>query len=123
IEYGIEEDGSSTGLLYVDSLQWEAPTKKFFGKNPAVLTIGKKTATVVKKLLRGRLLKNRTLTLSSPEVKVSFLIGGDSHYLVKGSSIEITLNEWLIIQFINELQANKSEIEVKTEEPFILRIV
>ncbi|WP_438498073.1 suppressor of fused domain protein [Paenibacillus sp. IHBB 3054] len=69
VRIGSETEGSNTGILYVDQLSWNSSPAGGISKT---LTIGAKQAEVVGKLLRGRILKKRNLTLSGPETRIVF---------------------------------------------------
>ncbi len=98
VSRGIEEDGSSTGYLFIDQLIWQPGVKKLLGKKPAVLTIGAKQAGTISKLLRGRLLKNKTLSLINREKRV-FLQAGDSSVIEEGEEgVTITLDSATITE-------------------------
>ncbi|MBW4080895.1 suppressor of fused domain protein [Paenibacillus sp. S150] len=89
VRLGSESDGSNTGALYVDQLAWESPD----GDSVHTLQLGAKQAEIVGKLLRGRLLKGRSLTLAGPEVTVSFE-AGDRHGLeIRGELMILKLDE------------------------------
>ncbi len=89
VRLGSESEGSNTGALYVDQLAWENPADD----SVHTLQLGAKQAEIVGKLLRGRLLKGRTLTLAGPEISVSFETGDTPGFEIRGELIILKLDE------------------------------
>ncbi|WP_410771461.1 suppressor of fused domain protein [Fontibacillus sp. BL9] len=80
VQAGMERDGSNTGFLFVDQLAFEPAKKGFLSKTPATLKIGAKQAEIVGKLLRGRILKGKNLSLVGRDVRVVFTPGDEAGY-------------------------------------------
>lgn len=91
VQAGMERDGSNTGFLFVDQLGFEPGKKGLFSKTPATLKIGAKQAEIVGKLLRGRILKGKKISLVGPDVRVVFTPGEASGYET-GADNEITFS-------------------------------
>ncbi|MGN7763790.1 suppressor of fused domain protein [Paenibacillus sp. 22594] len=89
VRMGSEREGSNTGALYVDQLAWE----NLKDDSIQTLQLGAKQAEIVGKLLRGRLLKGRTLTLAGPEVTVSFETGRARSIEIHKENVVLKLDE------------------------------
>lgn len=120
---GSERDGSSTGFLFVDQLNWEPRKKRLLGSKPAVLQVGAKQADIIGKLLRGRLLKGKSLSLSSRGVQVSLKFGEKSGYVESDNSIAITLNEPTIIALAPHFQPQAGTFVLPTFKDIAFQIV
>lgn len=70
LKKGIETDGSSTGMFYIDSAKMDIVDLE--GKNAASFTIGAGQVTKFTSILKARLTKGRDLTLSTPEMGILF---------------------------------------------------
>jgi len=114
VEKGMEEDGSSTGFLFVDQLAWEQGKKGLFSKQLNKLTLGAKQAGIIGKLLRGRILKGKSLTLVSQEIRVVFEPGERCEYNVEEADVTITLNDKAVIELNQSLTPQEQEFEVSS---------
>lgn len=123
VQTGMEHDGSNTGILFVDQLSWENGKKGWLRKSPSILTIGAKQADIIGKLLRGRLLKNRKLTLSGPESRIVFEAGEQSGYSAGDDEVRIVLDEHTVTEMSNKLRPKQSEFNVSAKDRFTVRIV
>ncbi|KAF9111727.1 hypothetical protein BGX30_007496, partial [Mortierella sp. GBA39] len=95
IRQGAEAEGSSTGFLFVDQLAWEPGKSGWFSKQPSVVKMGAKQAGIIAKLLLGRILKGRSLTLVGPDTRVVF-------------DVQLFLDEvWSLISGIYEKESKR----------------
>jgi len=111
---GMEKGGSSTGFLFVDQLAWEQGKKGLFSKQPNKLTLGAKQAGIIGKLLRGRILKGKSLTLVSQEIRVVFEPGEKCGYNVEETDVTISLNDKTVKELNQSLMPQEQEFEVSS---------
>ncbi|PJO43046.1 suppressor of fused domain protein [Lysinibacillus xylanilyticus] len=114
VEKGMVEEGSNTGYLFVDQLAWEQGKKGLFSKHPNKLTLGAKQAGIIGKLLRGRILKGKRLTLVGREIRVVFEPGEKCGYSVEEADITITLNDKAVMEFNQSLMPQEQEFELSS---------
>lgn len=114
VEKGMEEDGSSTGFLFVDQLAWEQGKKGLFSKQANKLTLGAKQSGIIGKLLRGRILKEKSLTLVSQEFRVVFEPGEKCGYNVEETDVTISLNDKAVMELHQSLMPQEKEFEVSS---------
>lgn len=93
VERGMMEDGSSTGFLFVDQLAWQVGKKGWFNKQSHVIQLGAKQADVIGKLLRGRIVKERNLSLVGQDLTIVFKPDHQVGYQENEQEITITLNK------------------------------
>ncbi|PIJ96287.1 suppressor of fused domain protein [Lysinibacillus sphaericus] len=103
VEQGMMEDGSSTGFLFVDQLAWQAGKKGWFNKQSNVVQLGAKQADVIGKLLRGRILKDRNLSLVGQELTIVFKLDNLVDYQQNEQEITITLNKEAVEELSQQL--------------------
>ncbi|GIO40021.1 hypothetical protein J41TS12_48820 [Paenibacillus antibioticophila] len=123
IEQGIERDGSNTGFLFVDQLAFEPGKKKLFGKTPAKLTLGAKQAETVGKLLRGRLLKSKDLTLASRDCQIILESAEATSYETGEGAVRLHLSPAVSMELSQKLQAKEGAIELSSYDGLIIQIV
>ncbi|EIT86238.1 BtrU protein [Fictibacillus macauensis ZFHKF-1] len=73
ITEGAEREGSSTGFLYVDQLDFTL-SKKLFRSASYTLTIGAQQTKMLGLILKGRLLKGESLTLAAKGFVIVFTL-------------------------------------------------
>lgn len=93
IQSGMEHEGSNTGILFVDQLGWSTAKKGLFRKPVSTLTLGAKQAEIIGKLLQGRLLKEKELTLSGPDISIQLKPMEQTTFVSEGDSIKLFLDE------------------------------
>lgn len=103
VEQGMEQEGSNTGFLYVDQLAWEPGKKGWFSKRPDTLKLGAKQAEIVGKILRGRILKDKSLVLAGPEIRIVFEPGEQPGCSTEDNEISIALNEAAVSELSQSL--------------------
>ncbi|MEC1176988.1 suppressor of fused domain protein [Metasolibacillus meyeri] len=109
IANGIEQDGSSTGYLYNDQLAWYASETK-----PAIITIGAKQATIIKKILNGRLLKNKSLILVGQQAQITLNIGDTPAIQENEEGIDITLHHAALEELSTLLEPKEKIVNLST---------
>lgn len=122
VRQGIERDGSKTGILYVDQLDWEPGKSRLLSKTPAVLTMGAQQAGTVAKLLRGRLLKGRELTLTSPNLQVVLEPAQESGCEAGEAFVRIGLSEAAVQELESKLQPKESEFKLNAAKELMFRV-
>ncbi|MGZ9586687.1 suppressor of fused domain protein [Paenibacillus marinisediminis] len=123
VQRGIECDGSNTGFLYVDQLSWEPGKNRLFSKTPAVLTLGAKQAGTVCKLLRGRLLKGKNLTLATQDLRVVLEPGEETSYEAGENEVRLKLDAAATTELMQKMQPKEEEIKLSTYKGMIIQIV
>jgi len=123
VERGIELDGSNTGFLFVDQLSWEPGKKGWFKKQPDRVILGAKQAGIIGKLLRGRILKQRSLTLVSQEIQVVFEPGGTVGYRMEEQEVSIHLNGAAVTELSQRLAPQESEFMLDSLPGLTFQIV
>lgn len=123
VNAGRERDGSNTGFLFVDQLAWEPEKKSLFKKTPAKLTLGAKQADIVGKLLRGRLLKGRNLTLVSSGLRVVFEPGEQAGWKTEAEEVQITLHDAAAAELSEKLLPKAGAFEVASLPGAVIEVV
>lgn len=123
VEQGIERDGSNTGFLFVDQLAFEPGKKKLFGKTPAKLTLGAMQAETVGKLMRGRLLKDKSLTLASGDCQIILEPGAETSYEKREEAILLHLSPAVSVELSRKLHAKEDTIELSAFDGLIIQVV
>ncbi len=123
VQKGMQEEGSNTGFLYVDQLAWEPGKKGWFSKTPSTLKLGAKQAGIIGKLLQGRILKGKDLTLVGPEIRVVFEAGEKPECEAGEDEIRFTLDEVTAGEFSRKLLPKESIIEVSALPGIAIQIV
>ncbi|GKV55062.1 hypothetical protein NCCP2222_10090 [Sporosarcina sp. NCCP-2222] len=122
VQEGMEKEGSNTGFLFVDQLEWSAGKKGWLRQTPSVLTIGAKQAEIIGKLLRGRLLKGKELTLSGAGIRVAFKSGQQNEFEHSEDFIHITLNDETVEDMSQKLLPKQGEFEVSMKDKMNIHI-
>ncbi|GIP27001.1 hypothetical protein J23TS9_21310 [Paenibacillus sp. J23TS9] len=123
IEQGMEEEGSNTGFLYVDQLAWTPGKKGWLNKSPDMLKLGAKQAGIIGKLLRGRILKGKSLSLVGPEVRLVFEPGEKAECAMQENEVRITLDALTTADFSRNLLPRESIFEVSSLQGIAIQIV
>ncbi|KUF35786.1 MULTISPECIES: suppressor of fused domain protein [Lysinibacillus] len=114
VEHGMEEDGSNTGFLFVDQLAWEIGKKGWFNKQSNVIQLGAKQAEVISKLLRGRILKDKNLSLVGQQITIQFKADSQVGYREDGQEITISLNRAAVEELSQKLVPQESQFTVSS---------
>lgn len=123
VSKGMEEEGSSTGYLYVDQLAWTPGKKSLFSKTPSILSLGAKQAGIIGKLLRGRILKGKSLTLVGPEIRAVFEPGTQAECHFQDDEVRMTLNEQTAAEVCRYLLPKESTFELSAIRGTAIQIV
>jgi len=123
VQRGMERDGSSTGFLYVDQLDWEQAKKRLLGKTPAALRLGAKQAEIVSKLLAGRILKGKSLWMTGPNIQVVLEPGEEAGFEEGEDGVRIKLDEACAIELSQKLQPKEGMITLSSFKSMTVQIV
>lgn len=113
VQEGSEREGSSTGFLFVDQLGWETLPGQSLADS-YTLTLGAKQAEVVGKLLRRRILHNRSLTLVSSGLQVILEPGEQPFVTEENEEIHVQLNEAAVNELAELLQPIAGTVRLST---------
>ncbi|MEG0450530.1 MAG: suppressor of fused domain protein [Lysinibacillus sp.] len=122
VQNGLEQDGSNTGYLYVSQLAWDSGKKSWFIKKPYTLTLGAKQAEIIGKLLRGRIMKGKNLTIAGSEIRVIFKSGEQSKCVVGDNEIRFTLDHSTVAEISEKLLPVESKFEISTLKGIVIQI-
>ncbi|MDO7907786.1 suppressor of fused domain protein [Paenibacillus sp. JX-17] len=123
VEEGSEKEGSSTGFLYNDQLSWQSGKKGMFRSAAHTLQLGAKQAKIIGKLLRGRILKGRELTLVGPEIRVVFEPGITSELDIQEEKIRLQLDEETVTLLSEQLQPLESSFSLPAFKGLTIQIL
>jgi hypothetical protein len=112
VDRGMKEEGSNTGFLYVSQLAFEPGKKGWLSKTPAALQIGAKQAGIIGKLLQGRILKDKSLSLVGSEVRVVFEPGNESRWTAEDGDVTLILDDRTAGEFSSRLVPQVSTFEL-----------
>ena len=114
VERGMVEDGSSTGFLFVDQLAWQVGKKGWFNKQSNVVQLGAKQADVISKLLRGRILKDKNLSLVGQDLTIVFKADNQVGYRENEQEITITLNKSAVDELSQKFVPQESQFALSS---------
>ncbi|WP_155592296.1 suppressor of fused domain protein [Lysinibacillus cavernae] len=114
VERGMEEDGSNTGFLFVDQLAWQVEKKGWFNKQSNTVQLGAKQADVISKLLRGRILKGKNLSLVGQQITIIFKADQQVGYRENEQEMTITLNKAAVEELCQKLVPQESQFELSS---------
>lgn len=123
VQSGMETDGSNTGFLYVDQLAWTPGKKGLFSKSPATLRLGAKQAGIIGKLLRGRIMKGKSLTLVGPEIRAVLEPGNQAEYLEQDNEVRMALDEQTAAELSRKLIPQAQMVELDALKGVAIQIV
>lgn len=123
VQLGIDRDGSSTGYLFVDQLDWKTGKTGLFKKKPFILTIGAKQAGTIGKLLRGRLLKERVLMLVSKGISITFELAETTEVEVGEGTVYLKLDEAVVNELVHKLRPKAGEIRLTSNKDLLIQVV
>ncbi|OZB98286.1 suppressor of fused domain protein [Paenibacillus sp. XY044] len=123
IRQGAEAEGSSTGFLFVDQLAWEPGKSGWFSKSSSVVKMGAKQAGIIAKLLLGRILKGRSLTLVGPGTRVVFEPGQKPDLKAEGDEVRIALNDQAASELSRSLAPKESVVPLPAVKGAAIQIV
>lgn len=123
VHRGMEQDGSSTGFLFVSQLGWEQGKNGWLNKTPSILQLGAKQAEVIAKLLRGRILKGNRLLLVGPDLRVTLEPGEKPGWSSGEGEVRIVLDERAAAELSERLIPKESKFEVPSLQGVAFQIV
>ncbi|MGG3504636.1 suppressor of fused domain protein [Paenibacillus lautus] len=112
VDRGTKQEGSNTGFLYVSQLAFEPGKKGWLSKIPATLKIGAKQAEIIGKLLQGRILKDKKLSLVGSDVRVVFEPGEESRWTAEDGDVTLVLDDRTAGEFSSRLLPQVSTFEL-----------
>ena len=112
VDRGRKQEGSNTGFLYVSQLAFEPGKKGWLSKTPATLQIGAKQAEIIGKLLQGRILKDKKLSLVGSDVRVVFEPGEESRWTAEDGDVTLVVDDRTAGEFSSRLLPQVSTFEL-----------
>ncbi|MBI6874813.1 suppressor of fused domain protein [Clostridium aciditolerans] len=113
IEKGAERDGSSTGTLFNDKLSWKENKGLFTGKSYEI-TIGAHQAETIGKVLKGRILKDRPLTLIGKESNIIITYSKEPAVKVDENDLELMISKETALEIASELIPKEKSFTLNT---------
>ncbi|WP_195575122.1 suppressor of fused domain protein [Paenibacillus sp. 1001270B_150601_E10] len=123
VQTGIERDGSNTGFLFVDQLFWEPGKNRLLNKAPATITLGAKQAGTIGKLLRGRILKGKDLTLVSQDLRIILTPGEETRYEMEENEVRLMLDAAAVTELSQLLAPKEGVIKLSTFKDLIVQVL
>ncbi|WP_172250129.1 suppressor of fused domain protein [Saccharibacillus deserti] len=121
-ELGVRTEGSSTGHLYFESLLWEEHRNLLKG-NSYVLQLGAKQAESLARIVTGRLMHDRPLTLIGPDTEVMLLPDLQNRVAEMEEGLHLYLNADAAAELSRRLVPIESEFRLETMKQLTIRIV
>ncbi|NGZ74024.1 suppressor of fused domain protein [Saccharibacillus alkalitolerans] len=121
-ELGVRAEGSNTGSLYFESLVWEERRSLLKG-NSYVLELGAKQAESLARILMGRLMHNRDLTLIGPDAQVMMIPDLQNRVVETESDLHLYLNADAAAELSRRLLPKEGEFRLETMKTLTIRIV
>lgn len=123
VHIGMEQEGSSTGFLFVSQLDWELGKKGWFKKNSSTLKLGAKQAEIIGKLIRGRIKKGNKLSLVGSDVRVVFEPGEKSDCIIGNGEVRFVLDDMTADELSKMLLPKESVIEIPSLKGITIQII
>lgn len=98
LQSGMHKDGSSTGSLFLDNLDW-TEKKSLFKKTTYTITIGAKQAPLIAQILNGRIPKNKDLQLIGRNLSIVFSPTEQTNVDITDNQVKLYINQ----ECVNEL--------------------
>jgi len=121
-ELGVRTEGSSTGILYFESLSWEEHRNLLKG-NTYTLQLGAKQAESLARILSGRLMHDRDLTLMGPETEVVMIPDIQNRVVELENGLQLYLNAEAVAELSRRLVPQECEFRLETMNSLTVRIV
>lgn len=121
-ERGMQNDGSNTGILFVQQLGWESGKNGLLSKKPAKLLIGAKQAVIIGKLLQGRILKRKELTLVGSEVTIVIRSGDRTFHETTENGIQLFVDDRTVAELCTKLEPKAGMIELASTQSIVVQI-
>lgn len=88
-----------------------------------MLTLGAKQTETISKVLRGRLLKGKALTLAGPDIVIAIEPGEKSEYAMEKDKVRLILDEQSTIELSDKLIPKEGVAELFSFEQLAVKIV
>ncbi|MCQ4085982.1 suppressor of fused domain protein [Saccharibacillus sp. JS10] len=121
-ELGVRSEGSSTGVLYLESLNW-AEKRNLFKGNSYVLELGAKQTQSLARILSGRLLHDRDLTLMGPHTQVVMIPDVQNRVTELDNGLQLYLNADAVAELSKRLVPKEGEFVLDTMSSLTIKIV
>ncbi|GGN95932.1 suppressor of fused domain protein [Saccharibacillus kuerlensis] len=121
-ELSVRTEGSSTGHLYLESLIWEERKSMLKGRS-YVLQLGAKQAESLARILTGRLMHDRDLTLIGPNTQVVMIPDLQNRIVEVREELQLYLNAEAAAELSRRLTPRESEFKLDTMKSLSIRIV
>jgi len=121
-ELGVRTEGSSTGVLYFESLSWEEK-RNLLKSNSYTLQLGAKQAETLARILAGRLLHDRDLSLMGPDTGVLMIPDVQNRVVELDNALHLYLNADAVAELTRRLVPKESEFQLDTMNSLTIRIV
>ncbi|EON70719.1 suppressor of fused domain protein [Lysinibacillus sphaericus] len=123
VHQGMAQEGSNTGFLFVSQLAWAPSKKSWLNKKPATLQLGAKQAEIIGKMLRGRIMKGKTLSLVGSDVRVVFEPGDKPACIPGDDEIRFVLDNVTASEFSTRLLPKEDVFEISTLKGITIQII
>lgn len=121
-ERGMQNDGSNTGILFVQQLGWESGKNGWLGKKPAKLLIGAKQAVIIGKLIQGRILKRKELTLVGSDVTIVIKAGDHTSHETTENGIQLFIDDRTAAELSTKLEPKTGMVELASTQSIVVQI-
>jgi len=118
---GIKADGSNTGTLFTNQLNWTVE-KKFLSAASYKVVIGALVVRDMLKVLPGRIPKGNELTVLGYEKALVFKPGRTADVHLKKEKLIITVNDELYNELMGNLLNKSKEIVFKSVKGLIIQV-
>jgi hypothetical protein len=121
VDLGIERDGSSTGTLFNDKLNWIEKKGLFTGKS-YTLVFGALQAPTIGKVLKGRIPKERELVLVGNEKNITISYSSEPKISVDGDTLSFMINEAIVKELVSQLTPKEKSFTLETMKQVKVKI-
>ncbi|MFT9847011.1 suppressor of fused domain protein [Aneurinibacillus sp. REN35] len=122
VEEGIAAEGSSTGVLFVDQLDWQEQ-KKLLAKNKFHIAIGAKQANLIGTILASRIRNGKSLALAGTENHISFVSSEQNRVEGTPEDVTIYIRSDTADEIAAALSPKEQSIELPSWKQLIVHIV
>jgi len=111
IEEGTARDGSSTGMLFVDALNWKIAGSK----RECTVTLGSLIVPELKAIVPARLGHDKPLMLFGDAARISLLPGAKTNWVADDSGLRLELSREDVVKFVSKMQTDAGSYQVLPE--------
>lgn len=123
LDEGIEKDGSSTGMFYIDSANMDVlENEEATGKKTALFTIGAGQVTKFTKILRARLTKDKELALQTPDMTILFKSGEKCAFAKEEDDFGMFVLAPSVVEQFASIPPHKGQYPIK-DLPILVEVV